>query len=286
MVSIWRKRAAADLGIEPGALSESHWPRVDYRHWTLEEKEDLLRTCHRDVPLVTIANGVEKEQRYATPNSPEVRNNEYLNFLAQELQLGELEADIASMKGQPWPPSQTEKWDEQQRRVRSALKELSSSPNEVTQGDAELSQQSHAVKALELLDLIEDSKGLFLRECLDDDQRAFVSEAMAIAAGFAFDAGRHAQLSIGKPHERLADTGQRVTRNLFPNRDAFNKRQTKKAEHRRARISSLLKETSRTGGALRIWLNEQLEQEGYGKWSDSTLCNDLKILREKDSKPR
>jgi hypothetical protein len=178
VVSIWRERAAADLGIEPSELSDGHWQNVDWRRWTLAEKEDLVRTCQRDVPLATIENGVEKEQRYATPNSPEVHKNKYLSFLAEELQLGELEADIARMKGQPWPSSPTEQWDEQQRHIRSALKELSSSPSEVTKGDAELSQQSHAMQALELLDRIEGSKAFYLRECLDDDEKAFVSEAI------------------------------------------------------------------------------------------------------------
>ena len=253
MVSIWRKRAAADLGIEPSELSDGHWQNVDWRHWkwTLDDRKDLLRTCITDVPRVIVENGIEREERYATPHSPEVSGNPYLEFLAKELSLGELEAEVLAEQEDVWPASTDAEWDHLQSKVRTALQELMSDPREVSKGDSELSQQNHAKLALENLDAIEIARSWILSECLDENERARFSEAIAIAAQHAFAAGQHARVSFGKRFEKFADTGQRHTKYLNQNREGWNKRQSEPVKERRAEIARFLPGTRLKGRPLR-----------------------------------
>jgi hypothetical protein len=284
MTSLWRKRAAADLGIAESDLSDDHYPTVDWRHWTFEQKRDLLETCRRDVPRVTMQNGVEIDRRFANPHDAQVKNDPYLKFLSKELYLGVLEADVMTESRSDWPPSSQQEWEDLRKDLCAALEDFVADPEEVTKGDDELSRQGHARRALEALEELEKAERWLLDECRDEHERAWLREALAVVAQCVYSAGRHTLAAQLKPFERYAVTGHKQTRRLHENRERHNAKQQQEVAQRQAFISKLLQTTKHKGTRRIEWLQDCLDEAGFGKLGQSTIYSDLEALRDKESR--
>jgi len=286
MKSKWRARVERDFGITDGDWSTVNYGEIDWRHWTDAEKRDLYATMTSGILNVTLANGIEARVAVAHADHPDVARDPYLRWMAMEMQLGELEAEVMAIGSRPWPPTSIEEWRELCDQLKKVLEDTQRNSTNPTKGHEALGQNKHAAVALSALERLEHAEAYYTREAGTEMDREFIREAISTAAHLGFAAGQHAYASTHKPFERFAVTGQSQTRHLGENREKGIKQSQARVRNRRARVEQLVADTKRSGEALTQWIQKKLEEEGYRSFSRATVKADQKAIKEKLSSPR
>lgn len=199
MLSDWRQ-----------LFDKKKWDRLDdlWRHDVSQEVcAEILAALRKVVPVVERTNGTERKLEHALPH--EVPAD--LAGAAKILCMGELEANAL---GDGFTPTYLTQWNDLLPQVQRACAELAALP-EVTVGDADMSRVYHATEAGELLAFIPAilEATLYPGDAEDeepDELAPALQEHVATAVIYAFAAGRHFQLAVGKEHEPDAVRGEKV----------------------------------------------------------------------------
>ncbi|GAB1362935.1 hypothetical protein MASR1M32_21710 [Rhodobacter sp.] len=184
------------------AYDRRDWIAVDNWWRRSEDKEArqaLFDQLQRDRPRRQLLNGTDKEE---VPVPAKDVPPEWAEAV-EILELGELEASIECD-----PPSSAEIWADQFRALSEELRALAASP-EVTKGDDELSRASHAGRALEALDQIEQKIPFYL-DLFEPAERGVLEEFAAILAINALRAGHFANAAGSKVPQSHAIRGQKI----------------------------------------------------------------------------
>ncbi len=237
---------------------DKNWDALDnlWRHNTPHEVcAEILAALRNLVPLVERANGMERKFEHALPG--EVPAN--LAGAAKILCMGELEA---AALGDALTSSYLTQWNELFPRVQRGCAELAALP-EVTVGTADMSRTRHATEASELLAFIPAIlKAMLYPGDAEDEEPdeigAPLQEHVATAVIYAFTAGRHFQLALGKEHEPDAIRGGKVLKSARNGAASTNSAFVAQREQRFARMAELVPRLS-VSQAARI-----CEREGLG----------------------
>lgn len=164
----------------------------------------LLTKLQEIVPIETIMNGIESLVQHAHPNDVPA----HIKGAAKILFQGELEC-VA--KGDRFLQNAVDAWASVCVDLRSRMQELLDK-DEVTQGDETMSRHFHAEAALQALKSTEMVRKAFLfedaAENSEPDETDTFEHLSAELAHFAFSAGVHARLALGKELENWALLGQ------------------------------------------------------------------------------
>lgn len=184
------------------------WQELDnfWRRQTPEVCAQILGALHKVVPTVVRTNGTEREQVFAEPHEVAER----LAGAAKILSLGELEA-AANADG---PPTCMQQWSQLSDEVLKTCLDLRAMP-EVTEGVIHMSRAHHVKQTAELIaDINFTIRSMLYTDEADeeepDDLAPSLQEHMATAAIYAFAAGRHFQLALGKETEPDAVRGLKI----------------------------------------------------------------------------
>lgn len=195
-------------------LWDDHWNAVE-DHWrskllldepetVIESLRALLNLLRQIVPTVIIKNGTETVVQHAHPNDVST----HIRGAAKILFMGELECEVE--RDEFLPPPDTA-WQTTSGQLLRKMQEFIAS-EEVTTGDEGMSRRAHAEEAIRALKSVELARSsLRIREDEEIDTGSddiALSQLSAELAHFAFSAGVHAQLALGKEMERWAVVGQ------------------------------------------------------------------------------
>jgi len=283
MKPLWRARVERDFGITDGDWNAVNYDEIDWRHWSDAEKRDLYATMTSGILNVTLRNGIEARVAVAHADHPGVASIPFLRWMATEMQLGELEAEVMAIGARPWPPTPVEEWHELRDQMKAVLEDIQRNSTLPTKGHAALGQNKHADLALNALERLEHLEVYYAQEAGTGLDPEFIREAIFSAAHLGFAIGQHAYASTHKPFERKAVTGEKLLAHLDDGRERQNSAKRMTKAQRRARIVELLPTTTRKGSPLVKWLIETLRSEGFGSVSRPTIYRDLQAIVEKVS---
>ncbi len=198
---------------------------------------EILAALRGMVPVVERTNGTERKLEHALPG--EVPAN--LAGAAQILCLGELEATAL---GDAFNPTHLTQWNDLFPQVQKACAELASSP-EVTDGAADMSRAHHATEASELLaEIPAILQAMLYSGDIEDEEPdelgPALQEHIATAVIYAFAAGRHFQLAVGKEHEPDTLRGRKVLKSARDGGASTNSVHAAQREQRFARMAELV----------------------------------------------
>ncbi|WP_136683122.1 hypothetical protein [Falsirhodobacter xinxiangensis] len=204
------------------------------RHASQQECTEILDRLGALVPKVTMTNGTEVQEVFAGPDEvpPELAG------AAKILLLGELEARAL---GDEYIPCLLDQWHDLSAAAEDQCKKLAALP-EVTEGSAQMSRVHHATEAAELLRFIPAVLAAVMNDenGTPDELGNALQEHIATVALYAFTAGRHLQIALGKEHEPDAIRGEKVAGGLRNLAHSTNRRHEGPRERRFARLRELV----------------------------------------------
>ncbi|SMO69569.1 hypothetical protein [Paracoccus laeviglucosivorans] len=239
-------------------VENKEWSALNdfWRHHASQEVcAEILEALRHLVPVFERTNGTESRFEHALPR--EVPPD--LAGAAQILCLGELEATALD---DDFITTYLTQWNELFPQVQKSCAELAALP-EVTDGAADMSRAHHAKKASELLAFIPAilEAMLYPGDAEDEEPDELgtpLQEHVAMAAVYAFTAGRHFQLAIGKEHELDALRGGKVLKSARKAAEQTNALHAAQRERRLARMAELVPHLGPSQAA------RNCEREGLG----------------------
>ncbi|MCE6960001.1 hypothetical protein LAZ40_13315 [Cereibacter sphaeroides] len=174
----------------------------------LEPRRELFEFLRQSVRMTEIKNGTEWAKRHIHPLKAEV----HMRGAAMILFAGELEASISRE-----PPPPDDEWTEIRAEVEAKLTSLLEA-EEVTEGDASLSRQSHASVALQCLREADGPVKALMRG-LDGKERRGVAHHLGELARLWFAAGYRARSALGKEDEASALLWDKESRTVQARKD-------------------------------------------------------------------
>lgn len=229
----------------------------------------LLTKLQAIVPTKKIMNGTELRIHHVHPNDVPA----HLKGAAMILLQGELECVV---KGDAFLPNPVQTWETVCVDIRQRMK-LLLNEDEVTEGDTSISRQSHARAALGALDAVELARTAFLSD-VSANEASFGEDSLqqlpAELALFAFSAGVHARLALGKRIEQWAVVGKAAATHI-ERRNEGSKRGAKSvaekaAAERKPVMDAMLRRIKQNQSAP-LAASRVYQQEQLGKSAEKNL---------------